>query len=71
MLLKSVFHSQAILLEEDTLTLEGLGARVSVDGHKGDNILHEYDSGTHIKLQRTLRDSRQLLPKIGVSLLHL
>lgn len=55
------------MLEEDVLTLEGLGTRVSVDGRTGNNIIQEYSSGTHIRLQRALRDVLQILPKIAVS----
>lgn len=54
-------------MEEDTLTLEGLGTTVRVDGRKGKNIIREYDSGTTIKLQRALRDVKQQLPKTAVS----
>lgn len=57
---------QAVLLEEDVLTLNKLGAFVSVDGRRGDNVIHEYDEGTHIRLQRTLRDVHQSLPKVAV-----
>ena len=58
---------QAVLVEEDTLTLEGLGTTVRVDGRKGKNIIREYDSGTTIRLQRALRDVKQQLPKTAVS----
>ena len=58
--------AQAVLVEEDVLTLEGLGAVVGVDGRKGDNIIREYDSGTTIRLERALRDGNQQIPKISV-----
>ena len=54
-------------MEEDTLTLEGLGTTVRVDGRKGKNIIREYDSGTTIRLQRALRDIKLKLPKTSVS----
>ncbi len=53
-------------MEEDVITLEGLGATVSVDGRRGANIIREYDSGTTIRLHRALRDLQQLLPKTAV-----
>ena len=56
------------MVEEDVLTLEGLGTTVRVDGHKGQNIIREYDSGTTIRLHRALRDLKQQLPKTAVSL---
>lgn len=58
-----------MLVEEDTLTLEGLGMTVRVDGQKGKNIIREYDSGTTITLHRAIRDMFQLLPKTAVRLL--
>ena len=60
--------AQAVLVEEDVLALEGLGAVVSVDSRRGDNIIREYNAGTQIRLQRALRDLQQLLPKIAVGL---
>ena len=53
----------------DTLTLEGLGTTVRVDGQKGKNIIREYDSGTTITLHRAIRDVYQQLPKTAVSLI--
>ena len=60
--------AQAVLVEEDVLALEGLGAVVSVDSRRGDNIIREYNAGTQIRLQRALKDVQQLLPTIAVGL---
>ena len=62
--------TQAVLLEEDRLTLEGLGVVLAVSGERGDNIIQEYDSGTRVTLARPLRDARQTFPKISASILH-
>lgn len=57
---------QGILLEEDTIKLEGLGVSLVSDGKAGQNIIHEYDAGTTIRIKRGLKDLQQLLPKTAV-----
>ena len=57
---------QAVLVEEDKLTLEGLGLCLSEGGKLGQNIIKEYDAGTTISIRRALKDDYQSLPKTSV-----
>lgn len=61
----------ALLVEEDVVALDGLAARVAVDGVAGDNIVREYDEGMQIQIQRALQDAHAVLPKTAVSSLAL
>lgn len=58
---------QAILVEEDKVTLEGLGACLQTEGKLGQNIVREYDAGTTISVRRGLQDVKRILPKTAVS----
>ena len=41
---------EAVLLDTSTLTMKGLSAVVDADGHRGGNIIREYDEGTQVRL---------------------
>ena len=57
---------QAVLLEEDEIQLSDLRAEVSAEGHKGGNIIKEYNDGMRLRLHRPLLDKAQRLPGIAV-----
>ena len=42
----------SVLLDTAVVSLKGLGAVVDADGHRGGNIIQEYDEGLHVRLMR-------------------
>ena len=42
---------QAVLLEQDLLSLKDLSAVIVCDGRRGDNLIRQYDHGMAITLQ--------------------
>ena len=43
----------SVLLDTAVLSLKGLGAVVDADGHRGGNIIQEYDEGLHVRPLRS------------------
>lgn len=43
------FHPAAVLLDTAVLSLKELGAVVVADGHRGGNIIQEYDQGLQVR----------------------
>ena len=39
----------SVLLDTAVVSLKGLGAVVDADGHRGGNIIQEYDEGLHVR----------------------
>ncbi|KAK9834254.1 hypothetical protein WJX81_000411 [Elliptochloris bilobata] len=59
---------KAVLLEEDWVVLRDMGAYVAEGGHRGDNLIRDYDAGMRIRLRRPLRDRFRRLPAFEVGL---
>ncbi|KAK9815130.1 hypothetical protein WJX73_008307 [Symbiochloris irregularis] len=59
---------EAVLLEQDQIKLSDLRAEVSAEGHKGGNIIREYNDGMRLHLHRPLLDRAERLPAMSVAM---